>query len=111
MLSLGRTAGWHLDALRRGPGTAHWLSLGEHAGAAPGYSGFRPDEYTAGLGLAILELQPELLFIGLGETDECAHGGDYRGYLAALRAADRTIGRAAATLSRFEALGNRRCWS
>jgi phosphopentomutase len=44
--------------------------------------------------------QPSFLFVGLGETDEFAHQGNYAGYLEALREADRYIGELAAELSR-----------
>jgi Metalloenzyme superfamily len=64
------------------------LSTGE-----PGTRDFRPDRETADLALAYLKGQrPRFVFIGLGEPDEFAHRGDYRGYLGALRRADTVLG-------------------
>jgi hypothetical protein len=54
---------------------------------------FRADSATAALGLAYLaEHRPRFFFLGLGEPDELAHQGDYRGYLATLRQADGILG-------------------
>lgn len=59
----------------------------------PGNGDFRRDRFTAELALAYLrQAQPNFLFVGLGETDEFAHQGNYAGYLEALREADRYIG-------------------
>lgn len=107
VFSLGRSGGTHLEVLRTRSATAHWLALGERAPSAPGHDDFRPDAYTAALATAVLATRPRFLFLGLGETDEYAHGGDYRKYLGALRAADRTVGTVVSTLRGFEAAGVR----
>ena len=76
-------------ALRRAEGEAPW----------PGNGDFRRDRFTAELSLAYLRAeQPEFLFVGLGETDEFAHQGNYAGYLGALREADQYLGLLAAEL-------------
>ena len=41
------------------------------------------------------------MFLGLGDTDEYAHLGDYRGYLRALHDADATVGTLLETLDRM----------
>jgi arylsulfatase A-like enzyme len=43
--------------------------------------------------------RPDFLFVGLGETDEFAHQGNYAGYLDALREADRFLGELATELA------------
>lgn len=56
--------------------------------------GYRADAETAALALAhAREHSPRLLFVGLGDTDEAAHTGDYDAYLAALRRADAWVAR------------------
>lgn len=45
------------------------------------------------------------MFLGLGEPDEFAHHGDYGGYLAALQAADRTLGELFEVLDRMGSRG------
>jgi len=77
-------------ALRRAEGEAPW----------PGNGDFRRDRFTAELSLAYLRAeQPEFLFVGLGETDEFAHQGNYAGYLGALREADQYLGLLATELA------------
>ena len=44
--------------------------------------------------------RPRCAFLGLGDADEHAHLGDYRSYLAALRAFDAFVGELTATLAR-----------
>ncbi len=99
-VSAGKHAGatrWRFDrtdavstALRRAEAEPPW----------PGTGDFRRDRYTADLALAYLRAeQPNFLFVGLGETDEFAHQGNYTGYLEALREADRYVGELAATLA------------
>lgn len=69
------------------------LSAGDRAAARPGLEDYRPDRHTAALALAVLDgLRPDVLLIGLGDTDEWAHRGDKRRYFAALQAADRLVG-------------------
>lgn len=99
-VSAGKHAGttrWRLEregalgsAVRRGESEPPW----------PGHGDFRRDRYTAELALAYLRAeQPSFLFVGLGETDEFAHQGNYAGYLAALHEADRYIGELSAVLA------------
>lgn len=55
---------------------------------------YRPDEETAALALAHAERHaPRFLFVGLGDTDEAAHTGDYDAYANALMRADVWVGR------------------
>ncbi|EYF02127.1 alkaline phosphatase family protein [Chondromyces apiculatus] len=59
----------------------------------PGVERYRPDHATAAAAIGhLVKHQPRFLWVGLGDTDEWAHRGDYRGYLDALRFADRFIG-------------------
>ena len=59
----------------------------------PGHYGYRPDAATAAIALEYLRAKkPALLHIGLGDTDEYGHRGDYPAYLDALRRADALIG-------------------
>jgi hypothetical protein len=63
------------------------------ASPLPGEGDYRPDAQTAHLALRVLaEARPRFLFVGLGDTDEHAHRGYYRGYLEALHAADAFLG-------------------
>ena len=63
----------------------------------------RSDRDTANAALAYLEAEhPDILFLGLGEPDEEAHAGNYRGYLDALRHADAVLGRLRKILDRDE---------
>jgi len=58
-----------------------------------GHGDFRSDSITARLARAYLrEAQPEFLFLGLGETDEAGHQGNYEKYLQALNQSDRAVG-------------------
>ena len=88
------------------------LCLQYHGGrnlpAWPGTEDYRPDQATAALALAYLEVhQPQFLFLGLGDTDEHAHHGDYRSYLQALHAADATLGAIGRWLEEKEQQGHR----
>jgi len=70
------------------------------ASAYPGWFDYRPDRYTGEIALQYLAAQrPRFLFVGLGDTDEYAHRGNYRGYVASLRAADRFVGELVALLA------------
>ena len=63
---------------------------------------------TAALALAHLaQERPGFLFLGLGEPDELAHEGDYRGYLDTLRQADVILGELALTLAGMGERGRR----
>jgi hypothetical protein len=71
------------------------LSTGRGEGAypLPGGGAYRPDHGTMEAARARLrEGQPRFLWIALGDTDEHAHAGNYRGYLESIAAADRFIG-------------------
>jgi hypothetical protein len=108
VLSTGRTRITNEAALRDDDATSALLDEGRAAPAFPGKTAFRPDRYTAALALRYLEnRRPRLMFLGLGEPDEYAHLGDYPGYLAALRAADRTLGQLFEVLDRMGPRGQR----
>jgi hypothetical protein len=67
------------------------VSAGE--GERTGHGAYRPDAHTRALALRVLRReQPSFLFVGLGDTDEHAHAGDYHAYLDALGLADRFVG-------------------
>jgi arylsulfatase A-like enzyme len=69
---------------------------------------YRPDSETARLALEHLERdEPRFLFVGLGDTDEHAHHGDYAGYLGALRRADAFLGDLRGSLTRMGERGRR----
>ncbi|HQP35496.1 MAG TPA: hypothetical protein PLI95_09960 [Polyangiaceae bacterium] len=58
--------------------------------------GYRADAETAQVALELYARhRPRFLFVGLGDTDEYAHAGDYGSYLDALRGADVLVGRMA----------------
>lgn len=78
------------------------------AGSSPGTDDYRADVFTAPIALRYLEKkQPTFLFLGLGDTDEHAHHGDYRAYLKALRDDDAVLGRLVSTLARMGERGRR----
>ena len=107
VVSTGRSLVWGADLLGADPIERDWLQRGAAADPAPGSGDFRPDRFTAALALRYLEtLRPRFLFIGLGEPDEYAHQGDYRGYVASLRAADEAIGNLFDVLDRMGPRGN-----
>jgi hypothetical protein len=106
VVSTGRVRTSHVDSLRDDDRTRDALDRGAHVDPFPGYGDFRPDRFTAALGLRYLEAKrPRLMFLGLGEPDEYAHRGDYAGYLASLRACDATVGDLFAVLARMGARG------
>jgi arylsulfatase A-like enzyme len=62
---------------------------------------YRRDADTTALALAYLEAaRPRFLHVALGDTDIHAHAGNFRGYLAALAAADDFVGQVGETLDR-----------
>lgn len=74
----------------------------------PGFGDYRPDRFTAAAALAYYEAeQPDVFFLGLGDSDEYAHRGDYPRYVEALRRADEVIGRLVAALDRSGERGRR----
>jgi hypothetical protein len=108
VISTGRHHGRNLDGMRSDDAERALLEQGTRAESAPGSGDFRPDRFTAEIALHYLEREaPRFLFIGLGEPDEYAHQGNYRGYLASLRAADDALGRLVETLGRMGERGRR----
>lgn len=72
----------------------------------PGAADYRPDWATAELAIRVLEAKrPDVLFVGLGDTDELAHAGNYPAYVAALVRADAFLGALRATLAAEGARG------
>jgi hypothetical protein len=99
-ISTGRVAGHNLDAMRADPTAAFLLDRGRESDPAPGHGDYRPDGATADLALQLLQTRrPRFLFLSLGDADERAHANDYPAYLAALRAADATLGRMVAEVA------------
>jgi hypothetical protein len=93
LVSAGRHGGATRTRFERSDGAGLALRRAEPEPPWPGQGDFRRDRFTAELALAYLrEAKPGFLFVGLGETDEFAHQGNYPGYLAALREADRYLG-------------------
>jgi hypothetical protein len=75
---------------------------------SPGEGDYRPDALTADLALSYAEREaPDVLFLGLGDTDEYAHHRDYAGYLRAIQFADSVIGRLVALMDRKGDWGRR----
>jgi hypothetical protein len=69
------------------------VAAGNAADAYPGHNGYRPDAATAAIALEYFRLaKPAVFHVGLGDTDEYGHRGDYASYLDALRRADSVIG-------------------
>ena len=84
------------------------LSAGRTANPWPGNGAYRPDALTGELALRILrEAQPRALFVGLGDTDEYAHHGDYARYLQALESADSFLASVESTLAELGDRGAR----
>jgi hypothetical protein len=106
-ISVGRTRGTTRALFEADPVAARLLELGKAAGPGPGHDDFRRDDVTRQLALHYLRSQrPRFLFIGLGETDEYGHREDYRGYLRALKEADRAVADVARVLEEFEREGD-----
>jgi hypothetical protein len=94
VISAGRHGGITRQRLEDDPVARKLLEEGAAARPFPGGNDYRPDRLTAPLALRYLETaRPRCAFIGLGDPDEYAHAGDYRGYLESLREADRVLGR------------------
>ncbi|MFO0618397.1 MAG: hypothetical protein U0414_37735 [Polyangiaceae bacterium] len=92
-----------VTAGRTGGGTRKWVDCdaatralrieGETSRPSPGHDDYRPDAVTRPLARSYFSCaRPELMFVSLGDTDELAHGGDRKGYVAALHAADDLLG-------------------
>lgn len=100
LVSAGRKAGHNLDWIRDDPKGAFLLERGREADPAPGHGDYRPDAMTADLALHLLHAaRPRFTFVSLGDADEWAHGNNYPAYLAAVRAADATLGRMVAEIA------------
>jgi hypothetical protein len=98
-VSAGRHAGATRAHFERADAVGVALRKAEAEAPWPGDGDFRRDRFTAELSLAYLRAErPDYLFVGLGETDEFAHQGNYAGYLEALREADRYLGELSAEL-------------
>jgi hypothetical protein len=97
------------DARLRGdPQMAFLLDRGRAAAPWPGSGEYRPDEYTSRVALRYLErAKPRFMFVGLGDTDEYAHHGDYARYVGALRRADGFVRSLLETLERMGERGRR----
>lgn len=107
-VSAGRHGGATRERLGRSGNLAALLTSAESTTPWPGNDDFRRDRYTAELALAYLQEQkPRFLFVGLGETDEFAHQGNYAGYLDALREADQRVGELWRALEAARATGTR----
>jgi hypothetical protein len=84
------------------------LDRGAKSAPWPGEGDYRPDEHTAAIALRYLERErPRFLFVGLGDTDEHAHRGEYRAYLGALRRADSFVRSLLESVERLEEQGRR----
>ncbi|MGZ3428933.1 MAG: alkaline phosphatase family protein, partial [Polyangia bacterium] len=90
----GRHGGGMRAALAVSDAARADLDRGARASAWPGHGDYRPDALTAALALDVVAARrPRVLWVALGDADEYAHRGDRDGYLAALAAADRFLGR------------------
>jgi hypothetical protein len=107
-VSAGRSVKVHAERFCAEPGLCLQYHAGTHVSPWPGDDDYRPDRATSALALEYLRVhQPQFLFVGLGDTDEHAHHGDYRGYLQALHSADATIGAVGQWLREKEQQGHR----
>jgi hypothetical protein len=99
-VSAGTHAGATRSRFEREGAIATALHRAESEAPWPGHGDFRRDRFTAQLALTYLvNARPDFLFVGLGETDEFAHQGNYAGYLDALREADQLLGELSALLA------------
>jgi hypothetical protein len=106
LVSAGRGGTNQLELLRSDAVAAELHDAGEHADPEPGWGDYRPDAHTSALALHWLRAHtPRFLFLGLGDTDELGHHGDYAGYLGALRRADAVVGEVAIALAELSARG------
>ena len=104
-MSAGRHGGAARAALAVSTATRADLERGARASAWPGHGDYRPDALTATLALDVVAAaHPRVLWVALGDPDEYAHRGDRDGYLAALAAADRFLGRLAGAVGLDDAL-------
>ncbi len=109
-VSAGRNAGAGRDELAR-RGVRRELSAASVVSPKPGLGDYRPDAYTGEVALAALrELEPHLMFIGFGDTDEYAHYNNYRAYLEALEHFDAWLGRFLSEADELRARGRKVSW-
>ena len=107
-VSAGQTVKVHAERFCVEPGLCLQYHVSTHVSPWPGDDDYRPDRATSALAIEYLHVhQPEFLFVGLGDTDEHAHHGDYRSYLQALHAADASIGAISQWLLKKEQQGHR----
>jgi hypothetical protein len=107
-MSTGRSGGPTRELFRADPVARALVDEAAATPPAPGVGDFRPDRYTARIATRYLEhVGPRFLFVSLGEPDEYAHKGDYRGYLRALRHADLVVGEMARLLDERARAGAR----
>jgi hypothetical protein len=105
-VSAGRHGGASRGNVRLDRDLAKMVDDAAESAPAPGHDDYRADAHTAAIALRYLErARPRVLAVGLGDTDEHAHAGDYASYLAALRQADRFLGDLRATLARMGSYG------
>jgi hypothetical protein len=100
--------GRHDGATPAGGTLAPLVAAGDDADPFPGSGAYRPDAFTAPIALEYLRAHaPAFLHVGLGDTDEWGHRGDYAAYLDALRSADALIGAIADVLDTMGRAGER----
>lgn len=96
-VSVGRT--WPGDPWAEPRPLADYAAAGLAAEPWPGIARYRPDLHTARIALETFRTKrPGFMFVGLGDTDELAHHGNYADYWNALRLADTFIGDLAAVI-------------
>lgn len=106
-LSVAAFASWEkLDRAITGRPGRFVVSAGRDHGDEsppwPGSGAYRPDAKTAEAALDFLELvQPDVLFLGLGDPDEHAHHGNVAGYRESLTHADSVLARLRRVLARM----------
>ena len=106
VVSAGRHGGATRDKLRFDGRLSAALDAAADSSPVPGHDDYRADAYTAALALRYLEVaKPRVMAVGLGDTDEYAHAGDYASYLGALRQADRFLGDLRVSLARMGTYG------
>jgi len=99
---------WSATSRTMAPALDALVRSGAEADPFPGHDDYRPDEHTASIALEYFRtMKPAFLHVGLGDTDEWAHRGDYRAYLTALHHADSLIGDLADTLDTMGDAGRR----
>jgi hypothetical protein len=81
---------------------------GAQAGDTPPWKDARYDKYTFAHAMSYLqEKKPRFLFIGLNDTDEWGHKGNYTNYLSSLREYDERIKSLVNTLEQLGEYGRR----